>query len=242
MTWEQLTIVFDYEALATSRVLDPISALLQRHGRPPTGFGLGGESVSLEEAAQRLRARGRVPFHLSREDLDLVFGRLANQRLDFLKIKMQAPSNLWDEWAEEYCYIPAFTMAWLVDYDYDYWQNAEDPLQYEAAGRSYQHLPIKSNDLPPPLDDVVIDISRNPGRWSFRTGYVEAVGTPMWLSERFWRLTGTNPIGLAPRPGLRVSQPAPGITKLIAADEPFTSAEGASRAAQDSLRALLFAT
>src|SRR5690606_3246620 len=78
----------------------------------------------------------------------------------------------------------------IYDVEYDYWQNAKDPLQYEAVGRDYSHLPMRSNGLPPPVERMEIDTSENPGRWIFREGYIEAVGSVMWLVEPFWDYVG----------------------------------------------------
>ncbi|WP_240791765.1 MULTISPECIES: hypothetical protein [Pseudomonas] len=60
--------------------------------------------------------------------------------------------------------VQGFIQAWVSDIDYDFWQNATDPLEYECAGRSLFGLPMKSNGLPPPLDQMEIDTSGNPGR------------------------------------------------------------------------------
>ena len=98
----------------------------------------------------------------------------------------------WDVWAAEFTGNPNFVMAWAADCEYDYWQNAEDPLQYEVARMPYAHLPTKSNGLPYPLEKAIVDTSANVGRKRFRNGYIEAVGAVMWLGEPFWPLTGAD--------------------------------------------------
>lgn len=42
--------------------------------------------------------------------------------------------------------VRGMIQAWVADVDYDYWQNATDPLQYESAGRSLSGLSMKSMD------------------------------------------------------------------------------------------------
>jgi len=95
-----------------------------------------------------------------------------------------------ESWVEPFLGEAGFIQAWVADVEYDYWQNATDPLQYESAGRSYAHLPMKSNDLPPPLRRNIIDISKNPGRCHLKAGYVEAISATMWLGERFCQRVG----------------------------------------------------
>jgi hypothetical protein len=98
----------------------------------------------------------------------------------------------WDDWVPGFAGDADFVMACVVDVDYDHWQNANDPLEYEVVGKSYAHLPLRSNGMPYPLDGMEIDTSRNPGRWCFGMGYIEAVGARMWLAPSFWELTGAD--------------------------------------------------
>jgi len=96
----------------------------------------------------------------------------------------------WDAWAKPFLEEPSFVQAWIHDVEYDYWQNAKDVLQYKVAKRDYSHLPMVSNGLPPPVEQKIIDTSKNPGRWTIEKGYVEAVGATMWLGPLFWDRIG----------------------------------------------------
>lgn|SRR5215813_1077409 len=78
-----------------------------------------------------------------------------------------------------------FLQGGILDYVYDYWQNAEDPLHYEHAGKSYAELPMRTNGLLYPLTQDIIDIRSNPGRSPLADGYNEFVSSPMWLSKAF---------------------------------------------------------
>jgi hypothetical protein len=98
----------------------------------------------------------------------------------------------WESWVKPFFAEESFIQAWVSDVEYDHWQNAKDPLEYEAAGRSYRHLPTKLNGLPPPLEQLEIDTSKNPGRWSLQSGYIEAIGSTMWLGALFWKHVGEN--------------------------------------------------
>uniref|UniRef100_UPI0019664676 hypothetical protein n=1 Tax=Chromobacterium haemolyticum TaxID=394935 RepID=UPI0019664676 len=45
---------------------------------------------------------------------------------------------------------------------------------------------------PFPLTQEVVDISKNPGRWVLRNGYIEAVGAFMWVSKSLLQLVGVD--------------------------------------------------
>ncbi len=88
--------------------------------------------------------------------------------------------------------LEVFIQAWISDVEYDFWQNATDPLGCEDVGRSLLGLSMRSNGLPPPLDQMEIDISGNPGRNVLRQGYVEAIGSTMWLGDLLWERVGAD--------------------------------------------------
>ena len=69
---------------------------------------------------------------------------------------------------------------------YEYWQNATDFVEYRVAGRSTENLATRSNGLPAPLTQVIVDTSHNPGRRILRSGYVEAIGHHMLLGPEFF--------------------------------------------------------
>ena len=144
-----------------------------------------------------LLASAKNTDHLGQfETTTLVFnyGAVANAELCQVIIaeKIAGAAIDWEKWAAPFIVSPHFVQAWIADVEYDKWQNTEDPLIYKAANRDYSSLPMRSNGLPPPVEQMVIDISQNPGRWEFRSGYIEAVGSIMWLSDLFWRYVGSN--------------------------------------------------
>ena len=102
-------------------------------------------------------------------------------------------------------------------------------------------LPMKSNGLPFPLEQQVVDTSRNPGRRVLRQGYVEAIGHRMWLGpEYFARVPGADRDAIVNAGWLQVTEGDNGILEIVASDEPFTD-EGAADI-QNRLRRLLFPT
>ena len=99
----------------------------------------------------------------------------------------------YDAWVMECAGPMNIVMGRTYDDEYDYWQNAKDPALYSTAGRSIEGLPLRSNGFPEPLERLEIDTSRNPGRPVLRGGYIECVGSTMWLGPSFWSLTGADP-------------------------------------------------
>jgi len=241
MATEQLKIIFRHGSLSAELALQTIQVVLARHDVPLNAFTLYDEPTSLPAVLPQLERTGRKAFNLMGQGFRFLHGSVGNYHLDFFEIESAvAPSISWDEWVAEFTSNHNFVMAWVVDSEYDHWQNAKDPLQYTATGKSCTHLPMNSNGLPYPMERKVIEISANPGRWNFRDGYIEVVGATMWLGIPFWALTGTDQKQVAGAPWLHVSHPISSVTKIQAAESCFTMAEGTSGDLQVKLRALLF--
>ena len=142
-------------------------------------------------------------------------------------------------WVEAIAAIAPLISARTYDSKYEYWQNAEDPLIYETEGRSMEGLPMKSNELPPPLDQMIVDTSHNPGRKILREGYVEAIGHRMWLGlEFFRRVPGVRRDALLAESWLHVVELDNNVLELTAHKKPFVDETTAE--IQNRLRALLF--
>ncbi|WP_157179610.1 hypothetical protein [Rhizobium sp. CF142] len=169
------------------------------------------------------------------------YGAIADAEHCYVEIKEKIPgaSIDWDLWAAPFVVSPHFVQAWVADVEYDKWQNAEDPLIYKAADRDYSALPMRSNGLPPPVEQMVVDISHNPGRWYLRSGYVEAVGAVMWLSDIFWSYVGIqHRERLSALDPIEIKQITDKVIRLCVSETAFT--EASSHEVQDRLRDALF--
>jgi hypothetical protein len=238
MRAEQLFMIYRLRTLKVPVAVRTIGSIFVKYQVPLQGFRLDGRRVNLLRAAQTIT---KEHFDLVGHGFDLDMAPVTNSDLDIFSIVSQNPSRIsWDDWVTPFIDSPNFVMAWVVDCEYDEWQIAEDLMLYQTAGRPYDHLPLRSNGLPYPLEDTIVDISRNPGRWRHREGYIEAVGAEMWLGAPFWKMTGADQAHVESTRWLRVSRPAPSILKLEAADRPFTSAEGEPARLQEALRSLLY--
>lgn len=204
----------------------------------------GETECSLDEVATVIRKQGKPHFGISFEDgmpSEVSYGHVRNYNHSILSIYgLVADLPDADIWIAPFTGLTSFREGWLLNTDYVHWQNAEDPLEYTAVGRSYEGLPMKSNGLPFPLEQQIIDTSQNPGRCVLRDGYVEAVGSVMWLGEQFWPLTGASKQTVLAANWLQCEAHANGVLRIQAAEAPFTTAEGASGDLQDRLRSLLF--
>ncbi len=202
----------------------------------------GGKFCRARDVAKRIERSGRPHFGVVwGDDRMLDYSHVTNSELSFVSIQgCVRDEDDAEAWLEPFVAEKAFRQARLFDEEYEFWQNAEDPLQYEARGRSYEGLPMRSNGLPPPLEQMVIDTSRNPGRRILRRGFIEAVGCPMWLGESFWSITGTSRQVVCAQKWVRCETLPGGVVRLRSADAPFATAEGNAGELQEQLRRLLY--
>lgn len=241
MAVEELTIVFKHARLDAEFALKAIHTELAERHITPSGFELYEEPIDLAEIWPRLKRAGRKTFNLVGRGFVFHLSSVRNFQLDFLGIKATGEQRpAWDKWAARFIGNPNFVMAWLADAEYEFWQNAEDLLQYTSKGKRHEDLPKKSNGLPPPLEQTIVDISRNPGRRLLRTGYYEAVGAVMWLGEPFWQKTNANRNEVEWSEWLQVSKPLPTVVRIEASAKCFNTVEGRAGELQQELRALLF--
>lgn len=123
--------------------------------------------------------------------------------------------------------------------EYDDWQNAADPLLFKSAGKDIAELPMRSNGLPFPLDQMIVDTSHNPGRRILRNGFIEALGHRMWLGAEFFRrVPGADRAAILAAEWLRPVQQPDGVVEITASDAPFH--DDSSAQLQERLRSLLF--
>ncbi len=202
-------------------------------------FQCDGKSFRYDAVLKRARENGTWG-RLIAANLVFQFGLVGAYAHGFIAIQETAPSaaGCWNDWVEPFISKSGFIQAWVSDADYGFWQNAKDPMEYELAGRDYSFLPMKTNGLPPPLDRKEIDISKNPGRWLLKMGYVEAIGYVMWLSELFWARTGAHRSQLGTVGWLDVSELSERVTRVKVLETKFYDEKTKDK--QDALRGLLY--
>ena len=194
---QSIEFVYSLGSHKTIEVWEVIRHILVGHDGSDLLFMYGKEIKAAEIPMQLKKSNGNS-FNLESESYVIQMATVTNYRHIVLQIdvKKNYEEKWWSEWVRELIFLEGFVQAWLVDLEYNYWQNATDPIEYESKGVSFDDLPMKSNGLPPPLEQTQIDTSANPGLRKLCDGYVEAIGAHMWLSENFLNLVGKNIEGI----------------------------------------------
>jgi hypothetical protein len=237
---EKAKIVFSIDSQNGESVLSIVLDVMASLGLDPYFF-LHGDRISAKELNDRISLKKAWPSGVVSNGLKFRFGIVTALKHSFLLIEEEevCAEIIWDDWVTPFLRSEGFVQAWVSDVEYDYWQNARDLLEYEAAGRDCSNLPRKSNGLPPPLEQFEIDISSNPGRSELREGYVEAVGAVMWLGELFWERVGKNRRDvLLSVVWISCTVIESNVVRLVAAERSFYSASTAD--IQNELRSILF--
>lgn len=85
-----------------------------------------------------IRASGRDSLVVESAGAQISYGHAGAYDLSLVHVEgcisREADAEVW---VGPFLGMPSFRQARLYDHEYDFWQNAEDPLEYEvAAGRS----------------------------------------------------------------------------------------------------------
>lgn len=238
---KRFKFVFDVDSINGLQMLALVEEVLNKFSSPLV-FSLHGDKLDIKTLEKKILKKKSWPSGLMSGGYELRFGLLPALGYSFLVLEESESYNN-TELEEEIGPIlgaEGFIQAWVSDVEYDFWQNATDPLEYECAGRSLSGLPMKSNGLPPPLDQMEIDTSGNPGRNVLRQGYIEAIGSTMWLGNLFWERVGMDrfsSISLLESQGFKVSD-CGGFFKVVASDKVFF--DGSTLEKQCALRQILF--
>lgn len=226
--------------ISVARALQMIISCMRQSGMPEE-FSENGKKFSVESYLQRVEREGKWSRTIEAGGLSFRFGRVPALKQAFISIEeiVVGSTDSWGDWVVPFLEEESFVQAWISDVEYDHWQNAKDPIEYEAAGRTYDHLPTKTNGLPPPLEQLEIDTSHNPGRWSLHPGYVEAVGAKMWLGKLFWgSVDESRRTALLEASWLRTEIVGNGVIHVVAAEQSFC--DGRTEDIQNGIRVLLF--
>jgi hypothetical protein len=193
MSRQKLEIIYSLGVISHFDAWEIIAEFLRQQGvSSSTSVNFYEKSIALNKVHHNIEKSKRPNFKVEVEGVIFGYGAITtwNHVLIWIEDKSATKACNWNQLVEAFFNKATFIQAWISDIEYEFWQNAKDPMQYQAYNRSYTGLPMKSNGLPPPLEQQEIDISQNPGRRIIRDGFIEAVGSTMWLSEEFWKKTG----------------------------------------------------
>jgi hypothetical protein len=238
---KRFKFVFDVESISGLQMLALVERVLNRFSSPLMFF-LDGVKIDIKTLEKKILKKKSWPSGLASCGFELQFGLLPALGYCFLVLE-ESDGHDNAELEEEIGPVldeQGFIQAWISDVEYDFWQNATDPLEYEGGGRSLSGLPMKSNGLPPPLDQLEIDTSANPGRNVLRQGYIEAIGSTMWLGNLFWERVGVDRfarISLLEHQGFNVYE-CGRVVKVVTSDKVFS--DNSTLENQCALRRILF--
>jgi len=225
------------ESISSPIVWERIRSVLKKHNLLPEKIIGYDKNYSNDMAKFFLKYPLSINFKT--EHLKIYSSLIGN--CDFTKTYIDeklAINNIWDDIVCSFSDINLL-QAYICDIEYEKWQNTEDIRYYIGLDRDISQASLCHNNLPPPLDRMIIDTSRNPGRYCFRQGYLEAVGSTMWLGDEFWKLVGEHRRdALLAADWAEVREVAPGILRIQVAPDPFTDDSTADL--QNRLRALLY--
>jgi len=238
---KRFKFVFDFESISGLQMLALVEQLLNKLS-PPAVFFLQGVKIDVKALEKKILKKKSWPSGLMSGGLELRFGLLPALGYCFLVLEESEGHSITklEEGIGPILSVEGFIQAWVSDVEYDFWQSATDPLEYKCAGRPISGLLMKSNGLPPPLDQMEIDTSGNPGRNVLRQGYIEAIGSTMWLGNLFWERAGVDrfaSISLLESQGFKVYD-CGRFFKVVTSDKVFS--DGSTIEKQGALRRILF--
>lgn len=202
--------------------------------------GFSGKVINFADVSEYLLKKKADSFFIELNEGSIEFSYISDLDFSRLDIKNLASSKeSAEKWVSQILNEPAFVQARLYDIGYDRWQNMEDIAYYESEGRDHSNLPKKSNGLPFPLESEVIDISGNPGRWELKQGYIESIGSTMWVNKNLLANLGAGFLATKVENTFNVSDLGR-LLKIKVQDECFKVATGKEAEVQNELRTNLF--
>lgn len=145
-----------------------------------------------------------------------------------------------DAWLKNIYSHESFIQCRVYNTEYSHIQNMESIQSYELKGLKHDHLPKINNEMPYPLNEDEVDTSGNPGYWTFRNGYLESVGSEMWLGKHFFNRVNLSVDDLKKVDWLELKELGNGVVYIKSYEYPFDNGEGEQKDIQDKLRCLLY--
>ena len=196
------------------------------------------------EIGEMLNDYNSSEFNISFVDHEgtIEYGNNSTKEISRVKINFLITSeDDAEKWLTPFIDEGLLIQARIYDKEYDFWQNAYDPLQFKANNKSYKGLPMISNNLPPPLNQEIIDTSQNPGRLTIKHGYIEFIGSVVWIKKQLLvSLNVYDKILELNENWLEVSRLNHDVFKLKVADSPFNNDKDDSITIQNKLRSILY--
>ena len=190
----ELRVIYPKKSVDKEIIWDAMNRALAKILEADDKVTLYGIERKFQDVRKYLECSVLDRFDLFTSDFELRYSDNAARAYGLAKVielNGNAVTN-WVAWMQSFYNEAPFISAWVSDIQYSNVQNMDSIRRRKLHGLSYKHYPTIKNQAPPPCEQVLLDISGNPCRYTIRDGYVEAIGCPMWVSEEFWKLTGTD--------------------------------------------------
>lgn len=235
-------IIFPIDTYATFEIWAILSPWLSELNLLQPSYLVCGRKKSTKKIEDYLGHRHPNHGSVTGEGFELRYASVRSRNHSLLWLKWDEIDVInYDSLIESFSNEMAPVMAWGYNDEYNFWQNANDPLQYETRNRKYDHLPmVPRGDVAPFDKELVIDTSANIGRRVLADGYVECVGGTMYLGSEFWTRTGASPDVVAGLPFVIEHLEINCIHKFVFNDSYFRSDSGTEGEIQRELRRALY--
>ena len=189
----KLEIWFKFKTINGPELAEEVASWLNQAGVSRNVF-VGGRKVSLGRIPEAVDGAAYPDFRILTSEYGFSYISPRAFEYDLFSISKitSVPEEFWEKVLKQFCKSGSIVSARLINCEFERWQNRENLLFYETQNRPHDHLPKIRRDAPPPLDKWIIDISNNPGRIVRSKGILEAIGGIMWLSDEFFRITGSD--------------------------------------------------
>lgn len=186
---QELKMVFPYQSINCVYLSEAVVEWLKEIGITKN-LKIDHRRVALEKIPERVDSGKYGDFFIETNRLDFRYHCIGSRSTISVKSISSETAEFWDEVVKRFAHGDLLIQAYLIDVEYQYWQNQEGPDIYELKDKSHEHLRKIKRDAPRPHDDIIIDISQNPGRRVYtKNTVIEAVGGVMWLTDQFFEIT-----------------------------------------------------
>jgi hypothetical protein len=238
-----LLAMFAYNSINCLTVLEKFAEVFSNTGLGGMKFVLMGrpKGRTLTEIVDHLRINsdGDQSYHIESKD-ETIFISIGGQGASGIQIDLFfsefSLSRIFDDLAKVLSKHDGFINFRICSIDYDNRQWIDSVWDYTYHKLDYSHLPTWTDQR----GELRIDVSNNPGRRYQYRGYKEAIGSIMYIGNRFCSLTGADMSAIKAADWLKIKEIHNDVIRIDAWPTPFDSAEGEQAVAQEKLRALLF--
>jgi hypothetical protein len=181
-------LVFTEDGITAAEVWALLLAWILDKSIPVEAVKLYGMPMPAKDIAASLSKHNLHTFDIEHGTCELTYAIMAQCEISCLFLSGYSQAEL-VEIVEQFAAKESFIQARLFDREYDYWENASDPVEFSSRNRTLDGRQLRSNGLPFPLEKLVVDTSRNSGRRVLKKGFVESIGHIIWLGQKFWAHT-----------------------------------------------------